>query len=68
MYHGQTIYRVDKKTNKYLIKSYYLYLYATLYDHLEVFDSIKQCVAVLNLDGSYNAEKSSSAIGRRIKW
>lgn len=58
------IFRIIKDSVEYGLKRGYLYYLDTLhYDHLEVFNKGgTRCVAVLNLDGSYNAAKTSQAI------
>ncbi len=67
---GQTVYRIDKKTdNPYLKKGYGFYLDALHKDHLEVIDKQGKVIAVLNLDGSLNKKKTERVLkeGRRVK-
>jgi len=66
-YHGQTVYEVTKKIkNNYLSKGDLFYLDSLHKDHIEVFNRFKRPVCVLNLDGTYNKQKSLDMIGRKI--
>jgi ElaB/YqjD/DUF883 family membrane-anchored ribosome-binding protein len=68
VYQGQSIYKVVQKTdNEYLKKGYGVYLDALHKDHLEVIDKIGKVKYVLNLDGTFNPEKTKKALGRVVK-
>lgn len=67
-YDGQSIYKVEKKTdNQYLKKGYGVYLGALHKDHLEVIDKTGNVKYVLNLDGTLNHDKTKKALGRVVK-
>ncbi|AHC43908.1 ribonuclease YeeF family protein [Bacillus velezensis] len=67
-YDGQSIYKVEKKTdNQYLKKGYGVYLDALHKDHLEVIDKTGNVKYVLNLDGTLNPDKTKKALGRVVK-
>src|SRR5690625_116637 len=68
MYHGQSIYKVEKNTGKYLKKGDHIYLDALHKDHLEVASKQGKIKYVLNLDGTMNRKKTNTAIreGRKI--
>ncbi|MED1125977.1 T7SS effector LXG polymorphic toxin [Bacillus paralicheniformis] len=67
-YDGQSIYKVEKKTdNPYLKKGYGVYLDALHKDHLEVIDKTGNVKYVLNLDGALNSDKTKKALGRVVK-
>ncbi|WP_242675385.1 hemagglutinin repeat-containing protein [Phytopseudomonas dryadis] len=68
IYQGQSVYQVTSPIGDYLAKGDRFYLDGMHKNHLEVFDSKGRFKAVLNLDGSYNAAKTSKAIseGRRL--
>ncbi|MFS0654729.1 T7SS effector LXG polymorphic toxin [Bacillus sp. 179-C3.3 HS] len=67
-YDGESIYKVNKKTdNKYLKKGYGIYLDALHKDHIEVIDKTGNVKYVLNLDGTLNTKKTKNALGRFIK-
>lgn len=67
-YDGQSIYKVEKKTdNKYLKKGYGMYLDALHKDHLEVIDKTGKVKYVLNLDGTLNTGKTKKALGRKVE-
>ncbi|MFN6911885.1 ribonuclease YeeF family protein [Bacillus velezensis] len=67
-YDGQSIYKVEKKTdNQYLKKGYGVYLDALHNDHLEVIDKTGNVKYVLNLDGTLNPDKTKKALGRVVK-
>ncbi|MCY7579344.1 pre-toxin TG domain-containing protein [Bacillus altitudinis] len=67
-YDGQSIYKVDKRTdNQYLKKGYGLYLDALHKDHLEIIDKTGNVKYVLNLDGTLNTDKTKKALGRFVK-
>ncbi|MEK3806093.1 hypothetical protein MHB63_05810 [Bacillus sp. FSL H8-0547] len=67
-YDGQSIYKVEKKTdNPYLKKGYGIYLDALHKDHLEVIDKTGNVKYVLNLDGTLNPDKTKKALGRVVK-
>lgn len=67
-YDGQSIYKVEKKTNNnYLKKGYGIYLDALHKDHLEVIDKRGIVKYVLNLDGTLNTDKTKKTLGRVVK-
>ncbi|MER3126115.1 T7SS effector LXG polymorphic toxin [Bacillus pumilus] len=67
-YDGQSIYKVEKRTdNQYLKKGFGLYLDALHKDHLEVIDKTGNVKYVLNLDGTLNTDKTKKALGRFVK-
>lgn len=67
-YDGQSIYKIEKKTdNQYLKKGYGVYLDALHKDHLEVIDKTGNVKYVLNLDGTLNPDKTKKALGRVVK-
>ncbi|WP_416150184.1 pre-toxin TG domain-containing protein [Salipaludibacillus sp. HK11] len=67
-YDGQSIYKIEKKTdNSYLKKGYGVYLDALHKDHLEVIDKTGNVKYVLNLDGTLNPDKTKKALGRVVK-
>ncbi|WP_052586813.1 ribonuclease YeeF family protein [Bacillus velezensis] len=67
-YDGQSIHKVEKKTdNQYLKKGYGVYLDALHKDHLEVIDKTGNVKYVLNLDGTLNPDKTKKALGRVVK-
>ncbi|WP_078579613.1 T7SS effector LXG polymorphic toxin [Salipaludibacillus agaradhaerens] len=67
-YDGQSIYKVEKKTdNQYLKKGYGVYLDALHKDHLEVIDKTGNVKYVLNLDGTLNKDKTEKAYGRVVR-
>ncbi|WP_422660507.1 hypothetical protein ACK8P5_08500 [Paenibacillus sp. EC2-1] len=67
-YDGQSIYRVEKKTNnQYLKKGYGVYLDGLHKDHLEVIDKTGYVKYVLNLNGTLNPDKTKKALGRVVK-
>ena len=67
-YDGQSIYKVERKTdNQYLKKGYGVYLDALHKDHLEVIDKTGNVKYVLNLDGTLNPDKTKKALGRVVK-
>ncbi|MHC8514734.1 hypothetical protein [Sporosarcina sp. ITBMC105] len=67
-YDGQSLYKVEKKTdNQYLKKGYGVYLDALHKDHLEVIDKKGNLKYVLNLDGTLNPDKTKKALGRVVK-
>ncbi|WP_256562825.1 hemagglutinin repeat-containing protein, partial [Pseudomonas sp. PA1(2017)] len=68
IYQGQSVYQANSSIGDYLVKGDKFYLDGMHKNHLEVFDSKGRFKAVLNLDGSYNADKTSKALseGRRL--
>ncbi|MGE6630637.1 ribonuclease YeeF family protein [Bacillus sp. NPDC077027] len=67
-YDGQSIYKVETKTNnQYLKKGYGVYLDALHKDHLEVIDKTGNVKYVLNIDGTLNTDKTKKAFGRVVK-
>ena len=67
-YDGQSIYKLEKKTdNQYLKKGYGVYLDALHKDHLEVVDKTGNVKYVLNLEVTLNPDKNKKALGRVVK-
>ncbi|WP_410175510.1 hemagglutinin repeat-containing protein, partial [Rahnella perminowiae] len=68
IYQGQSVYQAKGTVGNYIAKGDKYYLDGAHKNHLEVFDSNGKVKAVLNLDGSYNDNKTQVAIkeGRRL--
>lgn len=66
IYDGQTVYKVTKNAGP-LRKGDHYYLDGLHKDHIEVFDKNGRFLKVLNLDGTVNASKTATAVGRSIK-
>jgi hypothetical protein len=69
-YQGQSIHEVTKNTKLdgfKLRKGDHYYVDGLHKDHIEVFDSRGKARGVLNLNGTFNADKSSKAMSRSIE-
>jgi len=66
-YHNQPIYEVIEKTKyRFLKKGDLFYLDPKHKDHIEVFNQLKKPVCVLNINGTYNQQKSLKIVGREL--
>lgn len=65
IYDGQTVYVAEREIGAQIKKGDQLYLDGRHKDHLEVFDKHGKFKSVLNLDGSFNHDKSKAADRQR---
>ncbi|SUA53367.1 Possible hemagglutinin (DUF638) [Oligella ureolytica] len=64
---GQSVYRADKDIGSSIKKGDLYYLDGQHKNHIEVFDKTGRAKAVLNLNGSYNEQKTKGSNGRELK-
>ena len=64
---GQSVYRADDNMGNNIKKGDLYYLDGQHKNHIEVFDKTGRAKAVLNLNGSYNEQKTKGSNGRELK-
>ena len=64
---GQSVYRADKDVGTSIKRGDLYYLDGQHKNHIEVFDKTGRAKAVLNLNGSYNEQKTKGSNGRELK-
>ncbi len=67
LYDGQSIYRANDNVGSYIKKGYKYYLDGKHKNHIELFDSNNKFSAVLNLDGTFNLDKTMKAQAEKRK-